>query len=441
MAAARVACAPREGIPSALATLHLLGPSTLPGPASLRDAHERALARFEEGPLPTDAEEIWRYSRIGELDLGSFAVARPAAPPAVPPAVARILALVGPRSATALTVDGALASAEVAPGPAASGLRVHLVREGDRIGELTGDAEPWDALVELNTAQAPAPVVVDVPAGVVVDDPVVICHWTASGDTATFPRTLVKVGVEASVTVVEYHLSADVVAWVDPVVEADVADGGRLQHLFVQELGPRVWQTAYVAGRVGRDASLASFTVALGGDYARMRTDSRVVGTGGDAQLLALYCGEANQMHDFRTLQDHRAAKTTSNLVFKGAVADEARSAYSGLIRIHRGAAGTQAFQTNRNLILSDTGLATYSVPELDIEENDVSCSHASATGPIDADQRFYLESRGVPTEVAERLIVLGFFDDLLARLPVQGLRQHLGRIVGSKLSLGVAGD
>jgi len=236
--------------------------------------------------------------------------------------------------------------------------------------------------------------------------------------------------------VLEYHLSADVAAWVDPVTEIVVADGGHVDHLVVQELGPSVWQTAYVTGAVGRDASLRTFTVALGGDYARVRTDSKITGTGGDAQLLALYCGNGTQMHDFRTLQDHEGAKSTSDLVFKGAVADEARSAYSGLIRVRRGAAGTKAFQTNRNLVLSDTGLATYSVPNLEIEENDVSCSHASATGPIDRDQVFYLESRGVPTVVAERLVVLGFFADLLDRFPLEALREYLVHAIGTKLAL-----
>jgi Fe-S cluster assembly protein SufD len=229
-------------------------------------------------------------------------------------------------------------------------------------------------------------------------------------------------------------------AWVDPVTEIEVADGGHADHLVVQELGPSVWQTAYIAGTVGRDASLRVFTVSLGGDYARVRTDSTITGTGGDAQLLALYCGNGTQMHDFRTLQDHAAAKSTSDLVFKGAVADEARSAYSGLIRVRRGAAGTRAFQTNRNLVLSDTGLATYSVPNLEIEENDVSCSHASATGPIDRDQVFYLESRGVPTEVAERLVVLGFFSDLLERFPLQGVRDHIVHAIGTKLALEAPG-
>src|SRR3954462_11282458 len=121
-------------------------------------------------------------------------------------------------------------------------------------------------------------------------------------------------------------------------------------------------------------------------------------------------------MLDFRTFQDHRAPDTTSNLLFKGAVGGHSRSVYTGLIRVRKSARGTNAFQTNRNLKLSDHAWAE-SVPNLEIENNDVRCSHASTVGPVDEDQRFYLESRGVPTAVAERLIVAGFFDEVLERL------------------------
>ncbi|GAC1377982.1 MAG: Fe-S cluster assembly protein SufD [Acidimicrobiales bacterium] len=417
-------------------TFSPLDPETMPGPESLQGLRRDALRRFEVGPLPTEADEIWRYSRVGDLDVGAFHTVRPTAPTGVPAPVQRILELVGPHAAFALTVDGALASIEVDEVSAAAGLRVHPLRDDDPIASLTSRVEPWDAFVELNTAQAPAPLVVAAAPGADVREPVVICHWVSTPGSATFPRTLLTVGANARVRVVEYLLSPDIEAWVSPVTEIVVDEGGNAEHLVVQELGPKVWSTAYLASELGRDASLRSFTVALGGEYARVRTDSRIPGTGGSAELLALYCGDHDQMHDFRTLQDHAGPKSRSDLVFKGAVQDEARSAYSGMIRIHRGASGTNAFQTNRNLVLSDTGLATYSVPNLDIEENDVSCSHASATGPIDADQRFYLESRGVPTEEAERLIVLGFFDDLLARLPIPGLRAHLGRAIGAKLAL-----
>ena len=138
-------------------------------------------------------------------------------------------------------------------------------------------------------------------------------------------------------------------------------------------------------------------------------------------------------MHDFRTLQDHAAPKTRSNLLFKGAVQGHAQSVYTGLIRVRKEARGTDAFQTNRNLKLSEHAWAE-SVPNLEIETNDVRCSHASTVGPIDEEQRFYLESRGVPPGLAERLIVLGFFDEVLDRLPVPSLVPDLVAEVSAKL-------
>jgi Fe-S cluster assembly protein SufD len=395
-------------------------PATLGGDEPLAAARARALACYDAHPLPTDAEEIWRYSRVNELDPGAWVPA--------PRPSGTVLPRDVPRAAL-VTVDGYV-HAIANDGPA------RIEPAVADIDTLTAAAEPLDPFVELNTAQAPEPVLIDVAPNTVVDDPIVVVHWAESGGTASFPRLIVRVGHGAEVTVVEHHLSGDVLAWSDPVTELHVGDGAHLRYVTVQELGPAVWQTAYLGARVGRDAVLRTATVSLGGDYARSRTDSVIVGAGGSAELAALYCGSGTQMHDFRTLQDHVAPKSFSDLLFKGAVADEARSAYSGLIRVRRGAAGTHAFQTNRNLVLSDTGLASYSVPNLDIEENDVSCSHASATGPIDADQRFYLESRGVPPAVADRLIVLGFFSDVLERLPA-GMRAHVTEVIGAKLRVG----
>ena len=131
--------------------------------------------------------------------------------------------------------------------------------------------------------------------------------------------------------------------------------------------------------------------------------------------------GSAEQTHDLRTVQHHAAPRTRSSLLFKGAVANNAHSVYSGLIRVEKGAKGTNAFQTNRNLVLSE-GAQADSVPNLEIEDNDVRCSHASAVGPIDESQLFYLESRGVPTRTADRLIALGFMDDVLEPFPGAGL-------------------
>ncbi len=185
---------------------------------------------------------------------------------------------------------------------------------------------------------------------------------------------------------------------------------------------------------MARDGSLVSAAVAIGGDYARLRTDSALTGPGADGRLLALYFSADHQMHDFRTVQHHQAPKTRSDLLYKGAVANSARSVYSGLIRVEKGARGTNAMQTNRNLVLHE-GAHADSVPNLEIEDNDVRCSHASAVGPIAEDQRFYLESRGVPTEMADRLIALGFLDEVLEQLPIPGLAAGLRTLLAAKLA------
>jgi Fe-S cluster assembly protein SufD len=206
-----------------------------------------------------------------------------------------------------------------------------------------------------------------------------------------------------------------------------------VRYLSVQEHGPRTWQVALQRAHVGRDAALHSSAVALGGDYARLRSESRLDGDGAESDLTAVYFGDHTQMLDFRTLQDHDAPNTRSDLLFKGAVEDEAHSVYSGLIRLRPAARKANARQTNRNLVLSE-GAGAESIPNLEIEANDVQCSHASAVGPIDEDQLYYLESRGVPPADAERLIVLGFFDDVLERLPVPTLVRALRRTVVEKV-------
>ncbi len=175
-------------------------------------------------------------------------------------------------------------------------------------------------------------------------------------------------------------------------------------------------------------------TVALGGEYARVRTDPCPGGPGGDSELLAAYFGAGDQMHDLRTVQLHAAPRTRLQPLFKGAVANSAHSVYSGLIRVEKGAKGTNAFQTNRNLVLSE-GAQADSVPNLEIEDNDVRCSHASAVGPIDESQLFYLESRGVPTASAELVDRPRVPGRRAGAFPARGMRAGLRQAVAAKLS------
>jgi Fe-S cluster assembly protein SufD len=213
----------------------------------------------------------------------------------------------------------------------------------------------------------------------------------------------------------------------------NAAQAARVSYLGVNTLGTSTWHLAHQRAVGERDSNTLLATVALGGDYARVRTEARVAGQGATTRQIALYYADGGQMHDFRTLQDHAAPKTHSDLLFKGAVQDHAKSVYTGLIKIRHDAKGSVAFQTNRNLTLS-SGAWAESVPNLDIETNDVKCSHASTVGPIDEEQRFYLESRGIPPEIAERLVVLGFFDEVLEQLPVGPLAASLRERVSQKL-------
>ena len=404
--------------------------ATLGGPDWLRARRLAAAERFAAGTLPDASEEIWRYSRIGELDLDAYrpALAGPGAGEASPDLLPEGT---GDRAALVVVQNGRPARIEVDRALAARGLVVADAADLPEGDDLLGRTAVADVFTELNTAFLPGATVVRIPRGMVIERPIVIVHHLDGDGVGSFSRTIVTAGESSDATVIEHQSSADVAAFSDPVVELDVGDAANLRYLNVQDLGAKVFQVGYQTSRVGRDATLRSSVVALGGDYARVRTDSRIDGKGGTSYLTAVYFADGARMHDFRTVQDHAAPSSTSDLLFKGAVSDHARSVYSGLIRVRKEARGTNAFQTNRNLVLSD-GAGAESVPNLEIETNDVVCSHASAVGPIDDEQRYYLESRGIPPEVAERLIVLGFFSEVLDRLPlsetVTGLRGTIVR-------------
>jgi Fe-S cluster assembly protein SufD len=355
--------------------------------------------------LPTTEDEHWRYSRIAELDLDAWSVAPTpqGGSVGVPP--------VGERSALAVIVDGRLVATEIDDD------RITIEAGGDVAGVRGPRTDGIDALHDGLVAEV---VTITVPAGVTVAKPVVVVQAIESDGGACAPHLVVRAGADSEITVYDHQQSADVAALVLPQVELEVADAARVRYVNVQLWGHRVWQLGRQSSRVGKESTFTSTTVALGGDYARLAVESTMTGRGGSGALRAVYFGEGNQMHDFRTLQDHVAPNTDSELLFKGALDGHARAVYTGLIHIGKEASGVNAFQTNRNVKLSEHAWAE-SVPNLEIENNDVRCSHASAIGPVDEEQRFYLESRGVRPEVADQLIVLGFLDEVLEDFAVPG--------------------
>lgn len=392
-------------------------------------AARRATAAREaqQAPLPTADLEVWRYSPIDKLDLAKYApisAAGDADPPVDHPLIPKV------RAALVVVRDDVVVHLECN----AEGLTITPFDElGDAPANLgTAVSEP-DALTLRNDASSNG-VLISVAKNAVVGAPVVVVHDVTVAGSVSYPRLLVDAATSSQVTVIDVATSADVEALVIPVIELHAAANATVRYQSVQALGRSVWQVGYTGARVERDGHLTVAAVALGGAYGRNRLDSKVLGPGAEAELVAAYFGTGTQIHDFRTLQDHQAGKTSSDLLFKGVLTDTSRSTYSGLIRIRAGAAGAAAFQTNRNLVLGE-GAHADSVPNLEIEENDVKCSHASAVGPVDEDQRYYLEARGVPTDVAERLIVMGFFDDVLERMPVAELRAPLKQAIADKFA------
>ena len=342
--------------------------------------------------LPTAEAELWRYSRISELNLGDYRAA------AVP-----------------TRVVGATASSD------------------SQIDLDAVSSEAPDVFEAFNSEHAQV-VHVATKRGEVVGAAVVVEHSLEESDVVCTPLLEIDAAENSEITVVERFTSDDNVrSLVIPSVRIRAAQSARVTYVQVNELGRATWSIGYQRASGDRDSSISTSTIALGGDYARVRAGVRLVGTGASAKQVALYFADGSQMHDFRTLQDHVAPRTRSDLLFKGAVKDTAKSVYTGLIKIRDTADKAEAFQTNRNLTLS-SGAWAESVPNLEIETNDVKCSHASTVGPIDDEQRFYLESRGIRPEIAERLVVFGFFADVIDRLPAAAQPDVLRQKVGARI-------
>ncbi|MEO8692772.1 MAG: Fe-S cluster assembly protein SufD [Acidimicrobiales bacterium] len=406
---------------------------SLDGPQWLREFRRGAAERVAAGSLPTADEEVWRYTRIGDLAIDRFHLSDGVSGDAR--TVAQVQTVLGAYSDTAAVVvvhNGRLAHVSQS---VARGLYVGPLT-GYRGGEtLLGSASPaaTDLFAEMNNAFAAEPLAVVVDANAEIDAPIVVVHWNDGADAAVFPRLVVRAGANSHALLVEHALSSGDTLMLAPVVEMVIERDARFGYLNVQQLGASTWQLASHSSTVDTGATLTASAAVFGGDSARQRTDCRLIGRGATGVLQALYFGSGDQLLDFRTFQDHAARDTTSNLLFKGVIDDRARSVYTGLIHVRPDARGTNAFQTNRNIKLSDEAWAE-SVPNLQIENNDVKCSHASTVGPVDEDQRFYLESRGLHPSRAERFIVAGFFDEVLHALPVAAARPIVAAAITAKL-------
>ncbi|MCS7273090.1 MAG: SufD family Fe-S cluster assembly protein, partial [Fimbriimonadales bacterium] len=216
-------------------------------------------------------------------------------------------------------------------------------------------------------------------------------------------------------------------------IEVFNAPNSALRHTLMQRMGRESIFISSVDYEQRRDSRVLSLNVGLGAKLGRTVLQHLMTEPGAEARPLGLFFGDGKQHLDFRTLQDHRVGYTTSDLLYKGALTDEATSVFSGLIRVHPKAQHTDAYQANRNLLLSDEARA-YSIPNLEIGANEVRCTHGATVGPVQPDELFYLRSRGIDPAAAEALIVMGFFEVVLREVKPADLRLSVQKLLASKL-------
>lgn len=385
-------------------------------PEWINERRKSAGEIYDKLAMPSEKEEAWRYVEL-DFDLDDFAPAPSPGPPmASSDGTIGALTSGGGR---AVIIDGHTVSAVgdgISFGPLADGLDSH----GDLLRTVADKGVPidLDKFSAANYAFGTDGVFLHVASGQAVSEPILVDIQTVTGGTASYPRIEIAVDDNAEATVVIAYRSPDEMRSVlVPHIDAIVGDNARLRIGVVQDVSYETVVVAQARITVGRDASVTLSEVGLGADLGRLHLTVDLIGRGAHATVLGAYFGEGDQTLDYRYYMNHVGENTTSEMFLKGAVEDEALSVFTGMIRIEEGAQKTNAHQTNRNLILSD-GAAAQSVPNLEILANDVRCGHGSTMGPLDAEQRYYLMSRGLDRKQADRLQVRGFFEAVIGRMP-----------------------
>ncbi len=413
-------------------------------PGWLKLRREEAWNIFAATPLPSTRSEEWRYTDLrSKLPLDTLSLPVAAVGKTVPAGLHRALEQDVKSGGRIVEVDGSVISAELDDSLAAQGVVLASLRDAARRGIggvealLATEAVPASdgKLPALNTALWSDGVFLQVPPGVSLDRPIRLSRWVSHPGTATFTRILIVAEEQSRVSFVDEILSPDfeTTTLADTAVELFARGGARVQYVSLQRMGRGGFYLAHQRTLAERDATLNTLNVALGGSVGRVDLNARLLGPGANSDMLGLYFGDGDQHFDFNTSQDHVAPHARSDLLYKGALDGEAKGIFRGVIRVHEGAQGTDAYQTNRNLILSDRARAN-SLPNLEIEADDVRCSHGATVGQLDADALFYLMSRGLSRRRAERLVVLGFLGEVLSKLPMGGVARKITKAIETKL-------
>jgi Fe-S cluster assembly protein SufD len=381
-----------------------------------------ALERYRELPLPDTTEEHWRFTDLRGFDPDAFE--------------RRGLSLdVAPATMLDLDVSGAatITEAGVNVERAPEGVTFAPLEEGhERLYSLVG----WDEkFAAHNAAVWQHGLLVHIPKDTILDKPLYVRIASSAADASLFWRLLVIADRGARFTLVEEIVSGspELRAYTNEAVEIFVEDGAKLEYLSLQNLSQETWHFASHHARVERDAELDWVSGGFGSKKGKVRIQNDLAGQGATSRVTGAYFTDGEQHLDYDTFQEHIAPNTTSDFAFKGALRDRSTAVWRGMIRVEPDAQKTNAYQENRNLMLSPTTHAV-PIPGLEIMANDVRCTHGATVGRVDREQLFYLMARGLSRPEAERLIVRGFFEDVLARVELTPVREALAEALEARI-------
>jgi Fe-S cluster assembly protein SufD len=378
---------------------------------------DEAAKRFAELPLPTTADEHWRFT-----DLRGFAPDG---------ASAKLAQADGAAPMLDLAVSGRAVVTE-------SGLEILSAPEGVTFEPLPADypasiVPDDDRFAVENLARWQHGLLVHVPKGVELDQPLYV-QVTSSGG-SLYWRMVVRAEEGARFTLIEDLSSAgdDVVAYTNAVVELFVEPGAKIEYVSLQNLSKETWHFGRHRARLERDSELDWVLGGFGSKRGKVWIENDLVGPGATSRVTGAYFADGDQHLDYDTFQEHAAPNTESDFAFKGALRERATAVWRGMIRVEEDAQKTNAYQENRNLLLSEEAHAD-SIPGLEIMANDVRCTHGATLGRVDREQLFYLMARGLTRAEAERLIVRGFFQDVLDRIELEPVREALGAALEARI-------
>ncbi|MDQ8202014.1 Fe-S cluster assembly protein SufD [Pelagicoccus sp. SDUM812003] len=411
-------------------------------PSWWKDAKNEAFEQFSTLPMPTRKDESWRFANVKNLGLDAFKFA---ALPSIADAaklVERSDFLDAYSGRFVFGEDQTLKADRVSPELAEKGVIWAPLKEAiSKHGEILKDyfmkqeADLGSAkFAALHHAFLENGALLYVPKGVEIEDPFVVYNWSINEGSAIFPHTLIIAEEFSKVRVVEANLSAsdETTAYSCGVNHIFAGVGASVDYTLLQNFNEKTLGFQINSNIAGKDSNVKTLSVNVGCEHYRSETHGQIKGPGSKVEMLSLAVADYDQEIDQRTLQTHSAPNAVSDLLFKNALVDNAKTIFSGLIKVDPGAQQTDAYQTNRNLLLSNSAEAN-SLPGLEIDANDVKCSHGATTAQIDDEEIFYMKARGIPENRAQELIVYGFFEEILNRIDCEKLADRAREIIQDK--------